>query len=140
MKLANLVMINAVVCIASGIAFSLYAPLMMAFFTVPDALDSPLSYWQVAAFARMFGIAQVGLGLLLLAVRGSLDSIYPATRRGIISAMMLANLLGAIVAITQLFAVWQTPAGWITVTLFTVFFIAYAFFLAKSQNMSQNMS
>jgi hypothetical protein len=138
MKLSNLVMVNAVVCIASGIAFSLYAPLMMAFFAVPDALDSPLSYWQVAAFARMFGVAQLGLGLLLLAVRGSLDSISQVSRQGIISALMLANLLGVIVAITQQSAVWQTPAGWITVAIFAAFSIAYIFFLVKNQKTSQN--
>jgi hypothetical protein len=108
MKLTNLVTFNAVVCIAAGIAFSLYAPLMMAFFTVPDALDSPLSYWQVAAFARMYGVALLGLGLLLPGGARILDSVNPDSRRG--SSADAGEPAGAIVASQQL-AVWLAQWG-----------------------------
>ena len=131
-------MIQAVTCIALGIAFTLYAPLMMAFFAVPDTLESPLAYWQVAAFARMYGVALLGSGLLLLAVRSFVDGLAPNFKRGILSALLLANLLGAIVAITQQFSVWQTPAGWITVAVFASFFLADAFFIVKTQNTTQS--
>ena len=133
MKLSILVMIQAVTCLALGIAFTLYAPLMMAFFAIPDALDSPLAYWQVAAFARMFGVALLGFGLLLLAVRGFVDKLAPNSTRGILSALLLANLLGAIVAVTQQQSVWQTAAGWMAVLLYTVFFIGYAIAYGQSQ-------
>ena len=128
MKLTLLMTINAVLLVGLGIAFALYGPLMMAFFSVPDKLDNALSYWQVAAFARMFGAALFSFGLLVWAVRGAIDQLSPTAQRSLLSALMLANLLGAFVAATQQSSVWQTPAGWIATGFFAVFSLAYGYF------------
>jgi hypothetical protein len=143
MKLSVLITINAVLLVASGIAFALYGPLMMAVFSVPDVLNiDVLEYWQMAAFARMFGAALFGYGLLLLSLRGFIDQAPQATRRGVCSALVLANVLGAIVSITQQSAIWQGAAGWLVTAVFIGFALAYAYFLATSsrstlQNLSQ---
>lgn len=127
MKLSNLIMIQALVWIALGIGFTLYAPLMMAFFSVPDDLASPLAYWQVAAFARLYGVTLLGFGLLLLAVRGALDTVGHSARRGIVFALLLAHLLAVVVTVSQQLAAWLTPAGWILVILQAFFVFGYLF-------------
>ena len=70
MKLTHLVTFNALLAAAAGVAFTLYAPIMLALFTVPEVLEGgALDYWSLAAFARLFGAALFGFGLLNL-VRG----------------------------------------------------------------------
>ena len=132
MKLTTLISVHAVISLASGIAFGLYAPLMLAFFAIPQALDNDvLIYWQVTAFARMFGAALFGFGLLLWALRGLLDQLSPKGRRGFIFALLLANLMAFIVALTQQFAVWQSIAGWVQTGLFALLVLAYGYFLVQ---------
>ena len=132
MKLNALISFHAALSLASGIAFGLYAPLMLAFFAVPQALeDNVLIYWQVTAFARMFGAALFGFGLLLWALRGLVDKLSPGDRRGLLFALLLTNLMGFIVALTQQFAVWQSLAGWILTGLFALLLLAYGYFLVQ---------
>lgn len=132
MKISAFMMFNAVISIGLGIAFSLYAPLMMAFFAVQEYLEGPLAYWQVAAFARLYGISQLGIGLILLSIRTLVDELAPNSRRGILSALVLANLLAMVVALTQQQAAWQTLAGWVAFGIYSIFFIGYV--LAYIQN------
>jgi hypothetical protein len=132
MKLAHLITLNAVLFIAFGIAFALYGPLMMAFFGVPEIEEnSTMLYWNVASFARLFGAALFGFGFLLWAVRGVAESLStpPESRRGIIFALLLGNLMGAIVAVTQQSSVWLSPAGWVATAIFTLLTLGYGYFL-----------
>lgn len=133
MKLTNLMMLNAAANIAIGIAFTLYAPIMMSFFSSPEVFESPLAYWQVAAFARLLGATLMGFGLLLFSVRSTIASLGTISMRGIIFAMLLANLLALIVLITQQLAAWQTPAGWMAVLLFGFFLVGYGYFYIQNQ-------
>lgn len=121
-----LIKIHAGLLIASGIAFSLYGPLMMAFYAVPELLqiNSDL-YWQIAAFTRMFGAALFGFGLLLWSLRETFRELSPPSQRGVLAALILANLMGAFISITQQSAIWWTAAGWITSAVFSVLTIAY---------------
>ncbi len=140
MKLSLLITINAAIFIAFGIAFSLYSPLMMNFFAVPEltSIDSA-GYWLLASFARMFGAALFGFGLLLFALRGVVDQASQEARRGMVFALMLAYLVGAIVSATQQVSIWQGPAGWIATGIFVAFLLVYAYFLGPTgRNIVEN--
>ena len=56
MKISPILTINAAIFVALGIGFTLYGPNILAYFGVSDlAGDNFLLYWNVVAFARMFG-------------------------------------------------------------------------------------
>lgn len=120
-----LIKIHAVLLIAGGIAFGLYGPLMMAFYAVPELLQiSSDLYWQIAAFARMYGAALFGFGLLLWSLREAFKELSPPSQRGILAALILSNLMSVFISITQQSAIWWTAAGWITIGVFVVLTIA----------------
>ena len=129
MKLPTFLSVHAIVLLAAGIAFALYGPLMLAFFAVPDTVKDSETYWHIAAFARMFGAGLFGLGILIWSLRKVVDALPPAARRGVLAALLLANLMSAFVAITQQSAIWLTPAGWIATGLFALFTLGCAYFL-----------
>ncbi len=122
--------LNAILYIALGIAFGLYGPLMIAMFGILNIEGEPLMYWYAASFARLFGAALFGFGLLLWALRGL--SIDPGKQRGILLALVLANILGFIVAITQQVSIWGTPAGWITSGVFLFLIAGYGYLLVRN--------
>jgi len=132
MKLNILIAVHAILLIAFGIAFALYGPLMMAFFAVPEVLEIDAQiYWQIAAFVRMFGAALFGFGFVLWALRSSVDDIEPNSRRGLVFALLLANLMAFIVSITQQSAAWGSLAGLATTGVFGLLMLAYGYFLVK---------
>jgi len=131
MKLNPVINLNAIFALAFGIVFTLYAPVMMAFFGVAEIPENNvLLYWHVAAFARLFGAVLFGFGLLLWSL-GSLISRNEALagRRGVLFSLLFTNGMAAIVTLTQQFSVWLRPAGWALVGLFSLFTLAYAAFL-----------
>jgi len=132
MKLHHLINVNAVLSLLFGIAFTLYGPLMMAIFGIPEIPEgNVLLYWHVVAFARMFGVALLGVGLILWSLRkiaGS-NTISPEIQRGITYALILANGMGIVVALTQQAQIWSSPAGWATVAVFTLLFVGYVYLL-----------
>jgi hypothetical protein len=129
MKTKQLITLNAILAIGFGIACALYGPLVMAFFGIPEVLDSgALAYWHVAAFVRMFGAALFGFGLLLWALRSALNSLSPQMVRGVLSALLLSNLVGMVAAVTQVTSVWSSVAGWIMTGVFGIFTLTYGYF------------
>jgi hypothetical protein len=134
MTLSRLLTVHAVTLIVLGIAFGLYAPLMLAFFGVPELPgEAVLLYWNTAAFARLFGATLFGLGFVLWALRSLFNSTTfpPETTRGLLFSLVLFNLMGLFVALTQQFSVWQSAAGWVATLLFGGFTAAYAVLLAR---------
>jgi hypothetical protein len=130
MKLSQLITANAILFIASGIAFVLNGPIMMAYFSVPARVEiDVLEYWQIAAFASMFGAALFGYGLLLWSLRGAIDQIPLGTRRGVVFAQLLACALAAFVSFTQSASFWGSAAGWIASAIYILLTIAYGAFL-----------
>ncbi len=135
MKLSHLLTINAALAIALGIAFSLYAPVMMAFFGIAEIPEGNiLLYWNIASFARLFGAAFFGFGLLLWSVRSfpERDEFKLETRRGIVFALLIANGIGLFVAATQQFSIWNNAAGWASIAVFGLLFGAYLVFQVRS--------
>jgi|GEM_PF-823390 len=137
MRATLILKVNAITLVAAGIAFGLYGPLMMAFFAIPELLAiSADAYWQIAAFARMFGAALFGFGLLVLAVHNSYADLTIASQKRVLAALILGHLIGAFIAITEQSSIWWTPAGWITTAVFALFMLAYiyAIFTLPSNN------
>lgn len=135
MKINQLISVHALLLLGFGIAFALYGPMMLAFFTVPEQLGiDALTYWHVAAFARMFGAALFGCGLVLWALRPHISELSSTAQRGILFALLLANILALFVALTQQSSVWQTTAGWIASGIFALLTAGYAYTLAKFQS------
>ena len=140
MKLTHLLTIHAILALGFGIAFALYAPLMIAFFGVPELPEGNiLLYWNVASFARMFGAALFGLGILLWAIRGLVENrkTPPEAVRGVIFALLIANAMSVFVAATQQMAVWLSPAGWMAIVIFAILSLAYIYFLVSIQGGSE---
>jgi uncharacterized membrane protein len=132
MKLSSFLSIHAVLLLGFGIAFALYGPLMLAFFAIPETLQiDALTYWHLAAFARMFGAALFGSGLLLFALRSPIKKLDHESQRGIVFALLLSNAMGLLVSLTQQTSVWQTPAGWITSAIFAALLIGYSYMIAR---------
>ena len=135
MKLNLWVTVNAVVFIAAGIAFAIYGPLMMAVFNLPDVLGiHPMDSWNVAAFARMYGAMLFSLGLLLWALRSAVENreIPSHTRRGIVFALVIGNVIATIVSLTQQWFPWQGVAGWIMTSVFAIILLGYSYFLVMN--------
>jgi hypothetical protein len=141
MKSVHLVTLNAILATGFGIAFALYGPLMIAMFGVPEIPEeNVLLYWNVASFARLFGAALFGLGILIWSLRGILrsGSLTARGKRGILFALLLANGLGAFVSITQQFSIWLNSAGWVITGVFTVLFLGYVYFVFLPTNEKSN--
>lgn len=137
MKLNLLISIHALLLLGFGIAFALYGPIMLAFFAIPEMLEiDALTYWHLAAFARMFGAALFGFGLLLFALRGSIQKFNRQDQRGVVFSLLLANAMGLMVSLTQQTSVWQTSAGWITSAIFTVLLLGYIYIIARPDSSS----
>jgi len=137
MKLSSLLTVNAILALAFGIAFALYGPLMLAFFNVPEIeSDNTILYWMVASFARIFGAALFGAGLVIWSLRSPtlLSAISEEARRGITFALLLGNAMCTFVAVTQQFSFCQSSAGWVTIAIFSLLTAAYAYFLVRGQN------
>jgi hypothetical protein len=134
MKPSSLIVFNGILFLAFGIAFALYGPLMMAFFDVPELTIDNITYWHLAAFGRMFGAALFGYGFLLLALRSVVDGLPSAKRRSILMALLLGNLLAAVVSITQQSSIWYNAAGWVTTGVFAAFTLAYGAMLIAERS------
>lgn len=143
MKLSQLMTLNGLVYIALGIGFALYGPVLIPMFGVLrfGGQEAGL-YWYVASFARLFGAALFGFGFLIWAVRSLGSQPRTAveepegglseTRRGIIFALLLSNLLSLFVVITQQYSVWASAGGWILIGITLLLCLGYGYFLAKS--------
>lgn len=137
MKLNNLLLANALLFLALGIAFALYGPLVMAFFSFPELLENNvMAYWITASFVRLFGAALFGLGLLLWAVQGAIKEASPAAQRSVLTAMLLANGMAAFVALTQQVSIWQSTTGWVTCGLFLLLVGVYLYALVFQRSTS----
>jgi hypothetical protein len=133
-KIDKLIIFNAIVFIALGIGFALYGPLMIDAFGMLDFTEADGGiYWFTASFARLFGAALFGYGLLLWAISDlpSNSALSATKKRKLYLALLLSNIIGLFVAITQQWQVWINLAGWLTIGVFLVFVIGYALALAQ---------
>jgi hypothetical protein len=126
LKLNWIVSINAISFLIIGIAFGIYAPLVLNFFGVPDIpSEDLLLYWTTVSFARLYGATLFGFGIVLWALRSYLEATLPESRRGVIFSLVLANIFAAFVAATQSASIWQTWTGWILMIMHLLFALSY---------------
>jgi hypothetical protein len=125
--------INAIVFIAFGIAFALYAPLVAGVFGILNTEGTSEMYWYSVSFARLYGAALFGFGFLIWGVSYIADSLAqaPGARRSVLAALLVANGMGVIVALTQQVSIWGVLAGWITVGMYAVLMTGYIIALVK---------
>jgi len=135
MKLSNLLKGNAILFVAAGIAFALYAPLMLGMFGILEEEGSAALYWYATSFARLYGTALFGFGFFIWAVQNMVDkkSVPPEINSRIALALLLANLITLVVTLTQQVSIWGTAAGWITSGTFLAFVISYLIILLRRQ-------
>lgn len=133
MRLPPLLNLNAILALAAGIAFGLYAPLMMNLYGILEAGGDSLSYWHAVSFARLFGAGLFGFGFLTLALRRLLlrAPLDRGAGSSVASAMLLAHLIGFMISITQQVSIWGTLTGWVTTGYFLLLMLAYAIALIK---------
>jgi hypothetical protein len=135
MKLQPLLTLNALLAIGFGLAFALYSPLMLAFFGIPEIpSQEPVLYWNIAAFARLFGAALLAFGLLLWALRKIeiVPAAGPELPRGVLFSLLIANIVGVFVAVTQQWQAWGGIGGWVAAGIFLLLALAYAYCLKDS--------
>jgi hypothetical protein len=124
--------VNAILFIAAGIGFTLYAPNVLAFFGVAELPgDSQELYWNIAAFARMFGAILFCCGLLLWSLRGVGSKDPNQLLREVLFSLVFGFVLITITALTQQASVWGSLAGWIITAIFALFSGIYIYILAK---------
>lgn len=134
MKISQVLIVNAILFIAIGIGFTLYAPNALAFYGVSDlAGDNQLLYWNIIAFARMFGAALLAFGLVLFGIHNFFTNTADPDRirRELLFSLLFSFIILSIVAITQQFSVWASVAGWITIVVFVIFLGIYIYFIAR---------
>ncbi len=135
MRITNILLINTILFIALGIAFALYGPIIVNAYGILNFTEADGGvYWFTASFARLAGAALFGYGFLLWAVHDLIikDSATPEKYRKVILALLMSNILGLFIAVVQQWQIWINAAGWLTVGIFVIFTIAYAYSLVKS--------
>lgn len=131
MKPASVMTFNAIVFVATGIAFTVYGPMVMAFLNVPELNLDGIAYWHVTAFSRMFGAALFGYGFLIWWLARRADMLSGEMLAGAVRTLLLGNGIVAIAAISQQSQVWLVPAGWVLTGIFVVFTLCYIYLLVR---------
>ena len=127
MNLRTILLVNALLFVAGGIAFALYGPLMIDLYGILGAQGDTTLYWYSASFARMYGATLFGFGFLIWAASGIPDVLQKdsPTRRAVLLAMILANGMGLFVSITQQVSIWGNVIGWITTGVYALLLLVY---------------
>lgn len=122
MKLSQWMVAKAVIVAVFGIGFVL----------IPVFVGSVYGMNLDAAgtlMARLFGAAFIFEGIVLWFAKGGAITEQPV--RGVVTAVVVSNAIGFIVCLlATLSGVWNA-LGWLSVGLYLVFGLAFAYFLFK---------
>ena len=122
MKLSQWMVAKAVIVAVFGIGFILVPVFMGSVYGMK--LDA-----AGALMARLFGAAFIFEGIVLWFAKGGAISERPV--RGLVTAVVVSNAIGFIVTLlATLSGVWNA-LGWLSVGLYLVFGLAFAYFLFK---------
>jgi hypothetical protein len=93
------------------------------------------SYWFSASFARLLGAVYFGYGFLLWAVRDLVahQTDKPDRIQKVVLALLMANVIGLFVAVTQQWQVWNNLTGWVTIAVYFLLTVGYAYFLIRGK-------
>jgi len=119
MNLKNLFILNAIVAIIFGIAFVL-APAWTASLYGVDVVSDALKY-----MAQLFGGCLVMIAVLTWMAK---DADASDARGAIVLALIVGNTIGLIVALINQLANVVGGLGWLTVVVYLVLALGYAYF------------
>ena len=119
MKLSTLMIINAVVAAAFGVAFVLVPSQVVSLYGIEDASEI-LIY-----VGRLLGAALIGFAVLTLSARNASDS---DARRAIVLALLISDGIGFIVALMGQLAEVVNSLGWSTVAIYLLLALGWGYF------------
>lgn len=134
MKVSHLIILTAILAVVCGLTFVLWSPMLLPLFgvsqiPVPVAGDvSAMSFWQSAAFARVFGALLVSFGLLVWTVRRVVET---EAGQPLIFALSVGCGFVSLISLTQQIAFWETGAGKLVVFGFLGLAIGYGYFWVR---------
>jgi hypothetical protein len=122
MKLNQWMVAKAVIVAVFGIGFVLVPVFMGSIYGMKvDAV--------AALMARLFGAAFIFEGIVLWFAKGGAITEKPV--RGLVTAVVVSNAIGFIVCLLATLAGVWNALGWLSVGLYLVFGLAFAYFLFK---------
>jgi hypothetical protein len=122
MKLSQWMAAKAVIVAVFGIGFVLVPVFMGSIYGMKvDAV--------AALMARLFGAAFLCEAIVLWFARGGAISDKPV--KGLVTAVVVSNAIGFIVCLLATLAGVWNALGWLSVALYLVFGLAFAYFLFK---------
>jgi len=119
--------ITAVVALVFGVAFLVVPEMTFQQFGVD-------TYASTLLAGRFFGSALVEVGLILWFVKGVDDA---ATQRGLGIALLISLILGLIVNVMGVVAGTIRTNGWITILIYVLLALGYAFMLFLKPKMKE---
>ncbi len=118
MKLSNLLILNAVIAIAFGLAFLLFpASVLSLYGAAPGA--------QINLTAQFFGVELIHVGLLAWLIRNVADGL---AQRAIILSFLIGDAFGLVIALIGTISGVLNPLGWSAVVIYAVLSLGYAYF------------
>ena len=124
MKLSSFLTIVAVVGLLFGIAFVAAPAETLAQYGI--TADR-----YVAFMSRFFGLTLLTVGLIFWFARTVTD---PVARRAILIAGLIGDVIGFVVALQGQLSGLTNALGWLTVLIYGLFAVGFAYFLLGSQD------
>lgn len=122
-----LFVLNAVVVLLVGVAFLAVPDMLLKQFQVD-------SYESTLLLGRFFGTAMIALGLVLWFAKNLQDA---AMQKGLAIALLVSATLGLIVNIIGSATGIMRANAWITMIIYVLFILAYAFMLFLKPKMKE---
>ena len=122
-----LFVLNALIAVVLGLAFLVTPVPSLAFFRMGQIAATVLT-------ARFFGSAMIALGLVLWFVK---DTSEDAVQRMVATALLVSSVLGLIVNVIGVSNGVLVVNGWITIIIYVLFALGYAFMLFIKPKMKE---
>ena len=118
MKLSNLLVINTIVCLVYGIILVLTPATMLSLHGLTPGSGEKL-------MGQYFGSALIAIGLLTRFARNVADA---ETQRAIILALLITDVIGAIVSVLGTVSGPMNVVGWSAVAIYILLALGFAYF------------
>jgi len=123
MRLTSFLTVVAVVAVLFGIAFIAAPEVTLAQYGI--TADR-----YVAFVSRLFGLTLLTVGLIIWLARTVAD---PLARRAILIAGAIGDVIGFVVALQGQISGITNALGWLTVVIYGLFAVGFAYFLVGSR-------
>lgn len=124
MKFKTVFIIHAVVALAYGICFELASTLVLSIYGVTQGPGEIL-------MARYFGVALIAIGLVCWLARDVTDS---KAQQAMILALLVSNIIGAIVSVQGTLSGVMSAVGWSAVGIYVLLTLGVASLLKGAKS------